>query len=819
MSKYTRIRSYQPERPATEATVKSARTMSPKKRRTSARKPVLNELPATTKLGRLKQFLKRRWLWFKALSWKKKVLLIAGPILALMILIPIFTYFYFASTISDPDRLMNYNNTGVVLLDNEGEVFYSFGTANRGERLGLDQISDNVEKALISAEDKNFYDHGGFSFVSILGALYANLLAGDATAYGGSTLTQQLAKNTLLSNNQTILRKYQELTVSMAIEQNYSKDEILDLYLNSVYYGEGAFGIGAAAETYFGKSAADLDLAESTMLIGLLPAPSAYSPISGNPEYAKERQGTVLARMVDNRVITQAEADAALQQELIYAPQDEGVNATAPHFAEMVLQELYDEYGEEVVNRSGYRVTTTLDRTLQEAANTAVDTQMSYIQANGGSNASAIAIDPATGAIRALVGSADYNNADFGKVNMAVTARQPGSSIKPLYYAEAMDRSLITPSTVMQDVATDFGGYTPQNADRRFRGNITIRNALSQSLNIPAVKVMEELGVPASVETLQRMGLSTINDSTDYGLSLALGSAETKLTEMTNAYAALANGGNQFGLTTITQIDDKFESRVFTVQNQSSKRVMGEAASYLISDILNDEGARGPVFGSSLNTNGYDVAVKTGTTDEARDAWTIGYAKQLAVGVWVGNNDNTPMNNGGSGMAGPIWRSILQAGLNGQQNQPFTAPASVERVAICRSNGLRAVGGGTEGVYQEYFKSGTAPSGTCEVKPAPVDSDNDGVNDDDDQCANTPAGTEVDATGCPVVEEEEEEEVETPVTPTPVDTDGDGIIDSLDRCPNTPTGAIVDSTGCPVESGGGGGTTNPTTPRNRILGQ
>ena len=785
MSKYTRTKYYSPS-----GSSKKAAVLKPHK----PSKPPKN-------YGKVGNFFVGRWRWFKGLSKFKKALVIATPILAFLILTPIFTYLYYANAISDPDRLMNYNNTGVVLLDKNGEVFYSFGTADRGERLGLDQISDYTEKALISSEDKNFYKHGGFSLISILGALYANILSGDATGYGGSTLTQQLAKNTLLSNNQTFLRKYQELTVSIAIEQKYSKDEILDLYLNSVYYGEGAFGIGNAAKTYFGKSAAELDLAESAMLIGVLPAPSAYSPISGNPEYAKERQATVLGRMVDNKVITQAEADAAKAEVLAYAPQDKGVNATAPHFAEMVLADLYKQYGEERVTRSGFRVTTSLDLTLQKSANAAVDKQIGFIQKNGGSNASVVAIDPTTGEIRALVGSADYNNTDFGKVNMATTARQPGSSIKPLYYTEALYRGVITPATVLHDVKTDFGGYTPLNADKKFRGDVTVRSAISQSLNIPSVEVMQDLGVEKSVEALKRFGLSTISDKTDYGLSLALGSAEAKLTEMTNAYATLADGGQYHNLTTITKIDDKYEKNIFTAKTNSSREVVDEDSAFLISDILNDESARAPIFGSSLNTNGYDVAVKTGTTDNARDAWTIGYSKQLAVGVWVGNNDNAAMKNGGSSMAGPIWRSVMLAGLKGQKNEPFTAPSGVEKLTVCKSNGLRAVGGGTEGTYQEYFKKSAIPAGTCDVPKAPEDTDKDGVTDDKDQCANTPAGTTVDENGCEVVEE------------TPVDSDGDGVIDSLDKCPNTPVGSTVDATGCVVTTGGG--TTTPTKPNGQ----
>lgn len=733
------------------------------------------------------KFFQGRWQWFKKLSKPKKVAVIGGPILAVLILTPLLTYLYFARDISDADRLMNHNSTGVVMLDKDGEAFYSFGTANKGERLSLDKISDFTEKALIAAEDKNFYEHGGFSVTSILGALYANFLNGDATGYGGSTLTQQLAKNTLLTTDQTFLRKFQELSIAIAIEQHYSKDEILDMYLNSVYYGEGAYGIDSAAEVYFGKEAADLNLAESTMLIGLLPAPNAYSPISGNRTYAKERQATVLGRMVDNGVISQQEADAAKVKKLAYAEQEDSTGA-APHFAEMILNQLYDEYGEERVTRSGFKVTTTLDLKVQNAANQAIDNQIGFIEANGGSNAAVVAIDPTSGEIRALVGSADYDNEKFGKVNMAVSPRQPGSSIKPLYYTEAMYRKIITPATILKDEPTDFGGgYRPQNADRSFRGNVTVRSALAQSLNIPAVTVMQELGIDTAKSALERLGITTISDDQDYGLSLALGSAEAKLTDMTNAYAAFANSGEQFDTSMIREIEDKFGNEVFEKEDQTAERVMGEDASFLISDILNDESARAPIFGASLNTDGYDVAVKTGTTDDARDAWTIGYAKQLAVGVWVGNNDNTTMLNGGSSMAGPIWRATLLGALQGEANQPFTpAPSNIERVKICRSNGLRAVGDSNKGTYSEYFIDDTIPTGTCEVQKP--DADKDGVPDEDDLCASTPADADVDAEGC------SEEQLAA------LDDDEDGVANGIDECSDTATGTEVDETGCPVET-------------------
>ncbi len=759
--------------------------ISPRRKQSSFRTGKTSVSKSKSTAGPVKTFFVKRWSWFKSLNRKQQVALIGAPIAAFLIIVPVATYAYFANTISDPNQLLNYNNTGVVLEDRDGEVFYSFGTADRGERLSLDQISDYTEKALISAEDKNFYEHSGFSLVSIAGAMLANVSSGDFTAYGGSTLTQQLAKNTVLYNDRTVLRKYQELAIAVAIERQYSKGEILDLYLNSVYYGEGAFGIESAAETYFNKSAADLSLAESAMLIGVLPAPSAYSPISGNMEYAKERQATVLDRMVDNGVISEAEAEAAKAQELAYADGDDAAKGKAPHFAEMIMGELYEKYGEEQVTRSGYRVKTTLDMDLQQVANDAVASHRPVLEANGGSNASVVAIDPKTGYVTAFVGSVDYQNKDFGTVNMVTTPRQPGSSVKPLYYAEALHTGVITPSTVIADQPTDFGGYRPLNADRQFRGDISVRNAISQSLNIPSVEVMKRLGVDESVDALRRLGLTTVEKDKDYGLSLALGSAEASLIDMTHAYSALANKGLQADTVTILAITNKYDKKVFEHKADDSKRVMGEEASFMISDILNDESARAPVFGSTLNTPGFDVAVKTGTTDEARDAWTIGYSPTIAVGVWVGNNDNEPMLNGGSVMAGPIWRATISKALSMKAAEKFVAPDGVVRLLVCRSNGLRAVGGGTDGTYQEYFKRDAIPEGTCDVPKPPEDSDKDGVTNDKDKCPDTKPGVEVDSDGCEVKDE-------------PIDTDGDGVSDDKDRCPGTTDGAEVDNRGCEV---------------------
>ncbi|MES2876529.1 MAG: PBP1A family penicillin-binding protein [Patescibacteria group bacterium] len=759
----------------------------------------------TKKLGPLasvKRFTKRRWQWFATLSKKKKALLIGGPILAFLIVTPIATYAYYYNDIGNQERLLNRNNTGVVLLDKNGDPFYSTpGTrAERRDLLPLDQISDTTEDALIAAEDKDFYKHSGFDIFGIVRALYTNVVARDI-AGGGSTLTQQLAKNTLLTERQTILRKYQELVISIAIEQRYSKEEILTMYLNSVYYGENSFGIEEAAKNYFNKKPSELTLAEGSMLVGVLPAPSAYSPISGDPELAKERQTTVLSRMVRNSYITEEEKTGALAAQIAYAEPESGIDNEAPHFTEMVLAELYEKYGEEQVARSGYQVTTTLDLGLQEKANAAVASNMSYIQANGGSNASLVAIDPKTGGIVALVGSADYNNEQFGKVNMATTARQPGSSFKPIYYADALASGKITPTTVLEDKKTDFGGYAPQNADRRFRGNVTVRQALDWSLNVPAVKVMQQEGISNAITAAEKLGISTLDANANYGLSLALGSAEIPLTEMTNAYAAYANQGDRYDESSIKLIKNKYDQTIFAQARESTKAISTEGA-YLLSNILSDNQTRSSVFGSSLNVTGTDgriknVAVKTGTTDDSRDAWTIGYTPEIAVGVWVGNNDNELMANGGAGMAGPIWRNMMGQAI-GSSSPSFVQPAGVVKATVCTSTGTKS----------DVFLASNVPK-KCDVpKEQPKEekeevkvekckiNGKENLDADDEDCVVEPCdieGLENLAANDPNCK-----------APEDIDTDGDGVNDDEDLCLNVP--GTADNDGCPA------GTTPPTGP-------
>lgn len=692
-----------------------------------------------TPTQKVKRQYRRRFRWWRQLSWKKRGLVIGGALLAFMVLTPLLTYLYFARDISDMDRLMNRNNTGVVFYANDGKTeIYSSGRAAHRDLVPLDKISPHMKHALIAAEDKDFYEHNGFSILSTLRAVYGYIVNGGGS-FGGSTITQQLAKITVLSSNRSFMRQYQAFSIAVAIENTYSKDQILAMYLNSAYFGEGAFGVEEAAKVYFDTTPDKLSLAQSAMLVGLLPAPSIYSPVSGNAEYAKERQTTVLSRMVTNEYITEKEKETALAKKLKYEPPRAPINdSKAPHFAQMVLDQLYEKYGEETVTRSGYQVTTTLDADVQKKMKTALDANMPTINRNGGHNAAAVAIDPTSGEIRGLIGSYDWSDEDYGKVNIVTSLRQPGSSFKPIYYAHALADGVITPATILHDVRKDFGGgYIPQNADRRFRGDVTVRSALNQSLNIPSVEVMQKYGIDKSVDAAQNMGLGSINDDKNYGLSLALGSAEVTPLALTNAYAAFANEGEQFNTTVIKNIKNKFNDQIYTA-NEQSKQVISPQGAFLISDILSDNTARAPIFGSTLNV--YDaktgavkkVAVKTGTTNDSRDAWTVGYTPQLAMGVWVGNNDNEAMLNGGSIMAGPIFTRAMGSILAGVDTK-FTPPSGVTQRNVCFSNHGLADNSVKGQTYREYFLDSALPSARCSAKSSsPSPSPSKSATPDDD---------------------------------------------------------------------------------------
>jgi 1A family penicillin-binding protein len=687
--------------------------------------------------------------------FRRQLFYAAILLIAFLALVPPATYLYFAKDLKDKQSIMSRNDTGLTLLTRDNEPFFTFYQPKKITYEPLASIPTVMQQAAVASEDKDFYNHSGFSIRGIARAFVVNLFAGKIVE-GGSTITQELAKNAFLNANRNFLRKYQEIVLAAELDRRFSKQDILEVYLNSVYFGEGAFGIENAAQTYFGVSSSQLTLPQAAMLVGILPAPSAYSPLSNDPQRAINRRNTVLEAMADQQYITQQQADDAKVEPLNLNPSkiSDGLNTLAPHFAIYVKNELIKKYGEERLIREGFKVQTTLNKTWQEEAERVVNRQVLRLKANNAGNGAAVAIDPKTGEIEAMVGSFDWDNEEYGKANMAVTPRQPGSSFKPLIYATALEEKLITPATIIEDNETTFpGGYKPHNYDKQYHGNVTVRRALSNSMNIPAVKVMDQVGVEQGLNKARQFGITTLGPASNYGLSLVLGAGEVKLLELTNAYAVFANQGMYHEPKSVLKIENKYGQQVDAKQqsfwdmfnpfkifqiNNNAKKVLDPAAAFLISSILSDNKSRAQVFGSSL-TISRPAAVKTGTTDDYKDALTVGYTPSLVVGVWVGNNDNTAMDNiAGSLGAAPIWRSLMETFLAGTAVEYFSQPAFVVSERICLP-GMAA--------YTEYFIAGTqtVSCGTSQITsnptPTPLNSPTPTPTSRQDEPTPTPSPT------------------------------------------------------------------------------
>ncbi len=656
----------------------------------------------------------------------KRAVVYAGiALIILILLVPPLTYLYFASDLRDKESIMNRGKTGLTLQTRDGETFFKFYQPKEIKYVPISEIPESMQKAVIATEDKNFYNNPGFSIRGIARAFFVNLFA-HKIVEGGSTITQELAKNAFLNNRKNFLRKYQEIVLAAELNRRFSKEDILEMYLNSVYFGEGAFGVENASVAYFGKHASELTVSESALLVGILPAPSAYSPLSNDDANALRRQKIVLSEMVEDKYITVEEKNQAISKPLHYQPTkiDDG-NTLAPHFALYVKKQLIDKYGEERIIREGFQVKTTLNKANQGYAERIVKNQVLNLKYNNASNAAAIAIDPKNGEIQVMVGSYDWNDENFGKTNMSVSPRQPGSSFKPLIYSAAIEKKLITPATILDDSPKTFEGYSKDkpllNNDKRFRGPVTVRRALANSLNIPAVEVMEKVGVSEGLDHSKKFGITTL-DKFEGGLSLVLGASEVKLLELTNAYGVFANKGVLNEPKAIIEIKDKYGKNVdntgglFSFLNifkvfkpGTSQRVLSEEAAFLISSILSDNRARAETFGGSLTVSRI-AAVKTGTTNDYRDALTVGYTPSLVVGVWVGNNDNSPMDNvAGSLGAAPIWRSLMNNFLLNTKLETFQKPTFVVSQPVCVT-GARTI--------TEYFIAGTQPQ-SCEL-PTPT---------------------------------------------------------------------------------------------------
>ncbi|HUV72142.1 MAG TPA: PBP1A family penicillin-binding protein [Clostridia bacterium] len=603
------------------------------------------------------------------------------------------------------------------IYDHDGQLLYKVYRGKNRTPVSLDQLPTYLIQATIAIEDKDFYRHPGLSFPGIIRAAYQNLFQGKKS--GGSTITQQLIKNALLSSEKTWRRKIKEAILALLVEKMYAKDKILEMYLNEVGYGGSAYGIEEAAQKYFGKHAKELNLAEASLLAGLPASPTKFSPFGHNPYSAKERQATVLRRMVEDGYLTEAQREETLKEEIILAPQR--IEILAPHFVMYVKDLLVQKYGEKMVAEGGLEVTTSLDLEIQEIAQATVQEEVKKLGNLRISNGAALVTNPKTGEVLAMVGSKDYFAQDIdGNVNVTTSARQPGSSIKPVNYSIALENGFTT-ATIIDDSAITYQvpgqpPYSPQNYDNQFHGPIPLRVALGSSYNVPAVKVLASFGVKKMVQRGQEMGITTWEDQSRFGLSLTLGSGEVKMTDMAVVYGVLANNGIRVDLNPILEVKDS-KGKILERHSQGKETpVLNPGVAFLLTYILSDNSARTPAFGpnSLLYIPNRQVAVKTGTTQNMRDNWTIGYTPSFLVATWVGNNDSSSMSYVASGVTGasPIWRKIMDQLLENKPKETFNQPEEIVEVEICQPTGTLTCLG-CPSVKKEYFLQGTEPKLAC----------------------------------------------------------------------------------------------------------
>lgn len=602
------------------------------------------------------------------------------------------------------------------IYDRNGNVLYTIFKDENRTPIKLDEVPMHVRLATIAVEDAEFYNHHGFSPRGILRAITTYLKTGKQT--GGSTITQQLVKNALLSPEKTISRKARELVLAIQTERLFSKDEILEMYLNEVSYGGPAYGIEAASRYYFDKKTNELTLGEAAVLAGLTKSPTIFSPFGSHPEYAIGRRDEVLKLMVINGFISQETANDAKSQKITFA--DNTTNISAPHFVMYVREQLVNMFGEDLVERGGLTVKTTLDSDIQKLAEETIRQEISSLQRLNVTNGAAIVADPQTGEILSMVGSKDYFDSSIdGNVNVTLQNRQPGSSIKVINYAYALSHGY-TPASIIEDVPTTFDipgqlPYKPKNYDGNFKGKVTLRSALAESRNIPAVKVLNSYGVQNMINLAEQMGITTWSDRSRYGLSLTLGGGEVRLIDLAQVYATLANGGVKENFTSLLSVTDQ-NGKILYTSKKDGQQIIDPRVAFMITDILSDNSARTPAFGrfSSLNiTKHPEVAVKTGTSNDLKDNLTVGYTKDYVVAVWVGNNDGSPMSRVASGVTGasPIWNKITTNLLSEYPSQGWTPPNNLVKVPICKYTGTLPCLGCPSS--NEWFIPGTEPTYSC----------------------------------------------------------------------------------------------------------
>jgi 1A family penicillin-binding protein len=639
-----------------------------------------------------KQHLKNRKPFFRKRSKEEwgRMARTAAVVVAAMTLAGTLTFVgivaWFAKDLPDPNNLANrrvaettkiYDRTGKVVL-------YEIHGDEKRTSVELADISPHAVHATIAVEDKNFYNHHGFSIRGILRALYKDIRQGSL-AEGGSTITQQFIKNSVLSNEKTPTRKLKELVLSLELERRFSKDDILKFYLNEIPYGSVAYGIESASKIYLGKPAKDLSLAESAMLAALPQAPSYYSPYGNHRDALVERSHVVLGLMVAQGYITADEAAAAEKEDVLAKIVPRGDSIIAPHFIFKVKEQLAEMFGEQAVEREGLHVITTLDADLQAAAEQAVKDNAKSLARWGATTAALMAEDAKTGDILAYVGSADYRNDEIdGKSNaLGQGFRQPGSSMKPIIYGAAFEKGY-TPDTVLIDAPTTFvsgnGTYEPKNYNLKTNGPITMKQALAGSLNIPAVQTVYLTGIGQAVSYAERLGYTTFGDRSRIGLSFALGSNEVRPEEHIGAFAVYANDGSLPKMKSLLTVTDRTGKELFKATDETTP-VLAPQVARQVATIMSDNSLRAYVFGTanSLTLPDRPVAAKTGTTNDFKDAWTIGYTPSLVAGVWVGNAKGTNMKQGadGSVIAAPIWNQFMRAATKGKPVENFPAPAPV----------------------------------------------------------------------------------------------------------------------------------------------
>lgn len=639
-------------------------------------------------------------------------------LIAFLFLLTLILFTWFSRDLPSPGKLSQTEQSATIFYDRDGKVLFQMYKDKNRLPIAYKDIADTLKKATIAVEDKDFYKHGGFSSVGILRSFFL-LVFNRKISGGGSTITQQLIKNVLLDSKQTATRKLKEIILAISVEGKYTKDQILEMYLNESPYGGSFYGVGSAAKGYFGKTPAQLSLLESAFIAGLPQSPSVYSPFIGVKDAWKARTKVVLRRMREDKYITAAEETKALAQMSKLTFSQSRMSINAPHFVFYVKELIEKEYGAKILDQ-GLKIKTTLSLDVQQKAEKIVKAEILGIKKYDVGNGAVVVLDSQTDEVLAMVGSYDYNDNEYGKYNVAVSRRQPGSAMKPITYALALEKGY-TAATTLMDVKTTFPvkdqeDYVPVNYDGKFKGPVQLRFALANSLNIPAVKLVSMIGIPDFLSRSDLMGLHTLAPTQEnlnrFGLSITLGGGEVSLLDISNAFAVFARGGIRKEPVSILEIKDSNNKLIFRSRPSNETRVFSPEISFIISHILSDNNARSDAFGlrSYLNVPGKTVAVKTGTTNDKRDNWAVGYTKNITVGVWVGNNDNSVMDprvTSGSTGASPIWYNLMVELLKKYKDGIMDKPDKVKAVQIDPLfGGLPKDGSHTR---SEYFIEGTEP--------------------------------------------------------------------------------------------------------------